>query len=199
MNFDPLLSLLDAAANDPILQFIAIIIGTFILEDAMTFLAAMQVAAGALPAWLALLALYLGIALGDVGLFGLGRLAATHPWARRYIGKRELDRARTWLNGRLMTAVISTRFLPGARLPTYTACGFLGVSFDRFVFSVIVGTILWTTLLFTVSIGFGLAVVSWFGEWRWPIGIAIALLLFILGRRLAAGRLSGKDDATRRE
>lgn len=199
MNVDPLVSLLDAAANNPLLQFIAIIAGTFILEDAMTFLAALQVSAGALPAWIGLLALYLGIALGDVGLFGLGRLAAYHPWARRYVAMDQIDRARKWLNGRLVTAVISTRFLPGARLPTYTACGFLGVSFDRFVLSVIVATIAWTTLLFTASLGLGLAMVEWFGAWRWPIGIALALSLFMIGRRIAARRLSRVHDAQRRE
>jgi membrane protein DedA with SNARE-associated domain len=195
MNTDPLVSLLDAAANNPVLQFIAIVIGTFILEDAMTIFTGLQVATGALPAWIGLLALYVGIALGDVGLFGLGWLAARHRWARRYVTMSEFERAKRWLNGRLVAAVISTRFLPGARLPTYTACGFLGVSFERFVASVIIGTIVWTTMLFTASLGIGMAIEDWLGKLRWPIGIAMAILFVLIGRRIVTTRLARTGEA----
>lgn len=69
-------SLLQYAAHHPGLQAGAIIVATFILEDAATILAAMQSAAGDLSIPVALGSLYVGIVLGDAGLYGLGRLAA---------------------------------------------------------------------------------------------------------------------------
>lgn len=50
---------------------LAVIIGTFILEDATTMIAAMAVDEGRLSVPLALVALYIGVAVGDLGLYGL--------------------------------------------------------------------------------------------------------------------------------
>ena len=84
-------SFLAAAAGSKPLQAAIIIGGTFILEDAATLLAAMQVATGFLSLPLALGALYAGIVLGDLGLYGLGWLSASHRWAQRLVPARRQD------------------------------------------------------------------------------------------------------------
>lgn len=193
MNSD-IFALVDGAVINPGLHSIALVLGTFVLEDATTAIAALQVTDGLLPAWLALSSLYVGIAAGDIGLFALGRLASQHKWARRFLALERIAKTRSWLDGRLMTAVISTRFLPGTRLPTYTACGFLGVSFDRFALSVIVATLLWTTLLFFALLVLGVAVLEHFGPWRWPITFGIAALIFLCGRRIGRCGASALQD-----
>ena len=88
--------LLASAGGSKPLQATAIIFGTFILEDAATLLAAMQVAAGAVSLPLALGALYAGIVLGDLGLYGLGLLSASHPWAQRLVPQRRQDIGHDW-------------------------------------------------------------------------------------------------------
>ena len=75
-----IMSLLALAGQSALFQAGAIILGTFILEDAATVAAAMQVEDGAVSIWLALMSLYAGIVLGDMGLYGLGRLSAYVPW-----------------------------------------------------------------------------------------------------------------------
>ncbi|MBN8900185.1 MAG: hypothetical protein J0H57_04055, partial [Rhodospirillales bacterium] len=60
-------SLLLWAGTSPFLQAAAIVLGTFILEDAATVGAAMQAQAGGIPIPLALGSLYVGIVLGDLG------------------------------------------------------------------------------------------------------------------------------------
>jgi len=182
------LAMLAEAAGNPWLQFCAVVGGTFILEDATTVIAAMAVSDHRLPLVLTLGALYVGVAAGDVGLFGLGQLAAVHPWARRYVVLDRMQAVRRWLDGRLVTAVIATRFLPGTRLPAYTACGFLGVSFRRFVVAVVVGTMLWTTLLFTASWSVGGLIMAHLGAWRWPVGTMAALAILGTGHWVAARR-----------
>ncbi len=113
-------TMLSAAAGSRPLQASTIIIGTFILEDAATLLAAVQVAAGGIPLVLALGALYAGIVLGDLGLYGLGKLSAGNAWARRLVPRQRRDLGRQWITGRVIPIVLVSRFVPGLRLPTYT-------------------------------------------------------------------------------
>src|ERR1700690_4413691 len=93
-------SLLAQAGYSPWFQAAAIIAGTFILEDAATVAAAMQVEDGALPLWLALMSLYAGIVLGDLGLYGLGRVSAHIPWVARQLPPRRQENIRAGSAGR---------------------------------------------------------------------------------------------------
>jgi membrane protein DedA with SNARE-associated domain len=174
--------LVDAAVRHPFLQGIAIVAGTFILEDLTTVLAALRVGIGALPMAVALPALWIGVALGDLGLYGFGRLAARHRWARRHIDLDRLERARRWIGGRLVIAVLSSRMMPGMRLPTYLACGFIGVPFGNFCLAVVAATSLWTTLLFGLSLAFGSLVLSELQAWRWPLGVGFGIVLLAVLR-----------------
>jgi len=65
-------SFLGAAAGSPPLEISVIILGTFILEDAATLLAAMQVAAGGVSLPLALASLYAGSSWAILAFMGWG-------------------------------------------------------------------------------------------------------------------------------
>jgi membrane protein DedA with SNARE-associated domain len=177
--------LLAIAGQSPLLQGAAIIIGTFILEDAATAAAAMSVQSGVVQAPVALISLYLGIVLGDIGLYGLGRLAAQVPWAMRLIPPQRQDRSRKWLERHVFKVVFAARFLPGVRLPTYTTCGFLGADLKKFILAAIGATLIWTTALFLVSLRVGKLLVEHLGAWRW-VGFAAFLLAIVVTGRLAA-------------
>ncbi len=177
--------LLEIAGRSPLLQGAAIIIGTFILEDGATAAAAMSVQSGGVHMPVALVSLYLGIVLGDVGLYGLGRLAFHVPWARALIPEQRQDRGRQWLERHVFKVVFVARFLPGVRLPTYTACGFLGADLKKFTAAAIGATLIWTTALFLVSLRVGKLLVEHLGAWRW-VGFAAFLLAIVLAGRLAA-------------
>jgi membrane protein DedA with SNARE-associated domain len=178
--------LLRLAGQHKLLQAIAIVLGTFILEDAATVLAAMQAETGLVPIWLALIALYIGIVVGDLGLYGLGRLASRVRWARRWVPPARFRAGQDWLHGRVFRVVLVSRFLPGMRLPTYTACGFLGADLRRFALAAIVATLAWTSLLFSVSLRIGQMLVDHFGAWRWAGAIGFALAVVLIGRAAAA-------------
>ncbi|MBN8891715.1 MAG: hypothetical protein BGP12_02055 [Rhodospirillales bacterium 70-18] len=182
-------ALLVAAGSSPLLQAGAIILATFILEDAATIFAAMAVADGRVLPATALAALYVGIVLGDLGLYGLGRLAAAVPPIARLIPPTRGEVVRAWLAGRVFRVVLVSRFLPGLRLPTYTTCGFLGADLRRFLLAAVVATSLWTTLLFVVSLHLGQVLIAHYGAWRWVGAAGLALGLILLGR--LAGRMQG--------
>jgi membrane protein DedA with SNARE-associated domain len=183
------LGLMHAAGQSKLLQALAIILGTFILEDAATVMAAMDADTGGVALWLALGSLYVGIVLGDLGLYGLGALAARVRWARRFVPPERYRRGREWLRTRTFKVVLVSRFLPGMRLPTYTACGFLGADLRRFALAAVVATLAWTSLLFGVSLRMGQLLIDHFGAWRWAGAAGFAVALVVIGR--FAARLQG--------
>jgi membrane protein DedA with SNARE-associated domain len=175
-------SLLALAGHSPLLQAIAIIVGTFILEDAATVIAAMQAEAGGMSIAVALAALFIGIVLGDLGLYGLGRLAGFMPWIDRLLPPRRQDMMRGWLAGRVFRVVLVSRFLPGMRLPTYSTCGFLRADLKQFTLAAICATLCWTSLLFGVSLRVGQFLMDHFGAWRWAGAGGFAVFVILAGR-----------------
>jgi membrane protein DedA with SNARE-associated domain len=176
--------LLAATAGIRTLQAAVIIGGTFVLEDAATLLAAMQVASGALSLPLALGSLYAGIVLGDLGLYGLGFLSASHSWAKRLVPPHRRDLGHSWVRQRVFRLVLVSRFVPGLRLPTYTTLGFLHAPLLHFAAAAIVATLIWTSGLFFVSLHLGTLMMQYLGIWRWA-GLAVFLGLIVIVGRLA--------------
>lgn len=186
-------SLLLLAGQSSLLQAAAIVFGTFILEDAATVAGAMQAQAGAIAIPLALGSLYVGIVLGDLGLYGLGRLAAQLPWIARRLPPQRQEMVRAWLEGRVFKVVLVSRFLPGLRLPTYTTCGFVGADLRQFALAAILATSVWTSLLFAVSMRIGQVLMDHLGAWRWAGAAGFALFVILAGRAAAAGlRTAGR-------
>lgn len=180
-------SLLAMAGHHPVLQATAIVLATFILEDAATVLAAMQAEEGGLSIALALLSLYAGIVLGDLGLYGLGRLSAMMPWIARWLPPQRTAAIRAWLEGRVFKVVLASRFLPGMRLPTYTTCGFVGANLRQFALAAVIATICWTSLLFGASLKVGQVLIDHFGAWRWAGAAGFAVFIILAGRLAACG------------
>ena len=174
--------LLEAAGHSAVLQGVAIILGTFILEDAATAAAALSVQSGTVQMPVALVSLYIGIVLGDLGLYGLGRLAASFAWARRMIPAPRQERGRAWLDRHVFKVVFISRFLPGARLPTYTACGFLHANLTKFTTAAIGATLIWTSALFLVSLRVGKFLLEQAGTWRWVGALGFIVVIAIAGR-----------------
>lgn len=167
------------ATGGQIAQAGAILLGTFVLEDAATVAAAMRAREGGIPIPLALAALYVGIVLGDLGLYGLGRLSARIGWVARRLPPRRTEGLRDWVGARVFRVVFVSRFIPGMRLPTYTACGYLRADLKRFALAAVVATSIWTTLLFGLSLRIGQMLIDHLGAWRWAgaAGFVVALLL----------------------
>jgi len=173
-------------------QAVAIIVGTFILEDAATLLAAMQVASGACALPVALGSLYTGIVLGDIGLYGLGRVSVTNPWAQRLVSKRRREIGHDWARKHVVRLVLVSRFIPGLRLPTYTTLGFLSAGIVQFGLASALAALIWTTGLFFLCLKLGLVMTHYLGIWRWA-GLVVFLIVLILMGRLAT-RLYNKGE-----
>ena len=144
----------------------------------MAIAAGVALATQGLLSWgLSLAAVGGGIAAGDLGLYGLGLAATRVPWLRaRYIGAKS-DWARDQIVRRLSSAVLLARVVPGLRLATYTACGFVRVPLVPFAVWVVVAVTLWTVGLYGLSAVIGQALAERFGL---PPAVAVALPIVVL-------------------
>ncbi|ATJ91395.1 DedA family protein [Acetobacter tropicalis] len=189
---DSLEHFLAATTAYPAVQVLIVILATFILEDAATVLTAIQVKLNALGPFEALIALYVGIVLGDVGLYGMGYLAARWPPARRWVNTPERDMQRQWLTQKLFKVVFISRFIPGTRLPLYTACGFFNAGLRTFTLATLAATLIWTSALFALSLHIGGYLLAHLGAWRWAGILGFVLVIIIMGRIVARMQKQGK-------
>src|SRR5436190_2254798 len=100
---------------------------TFILEDVAAVGAGLLLASGQISWPAAFLACFLGIWFGDVGLYAIARIGGRR-WFERSSFKRfapRVARSEQWFAKRGTPILIFSRLVPGARLPTYLAAGFL--------------------------------------------------------------------------
>lgn len=171
-----------AAAGSVTLITLAIMLGTFFLEDTTVVIVGVLAADGTIGVPHALASLYAGIIMGDLTLYCLGWLASTNARLARYIDHDFIAPFRAWLETRFVLTVFSARFIPGSRMPTYTASGFFRSPFSTFIVTAVIATLVWTTCLFTASFWFGSFTSGWLGHVRWGIAGAFLIGLFFIGR-----------------
>lgn len=157
----------------------AIILMSFLMEDLATVGAAMLAAAGTISPAMAATGLFIGIFLGDLSLYAAGALARRHTWTLKRLGTDRLQRGQDWLRQRYVVSLLTARCLPGMRLPTFAASGFLGLSFRTFFAVLLLAGVVWTALIFMIVYKLGLQVAEAMGPWRWiAAGTLIVLVLF---------------------
>lgn len=192
-------------------MILLLVAATFVSEDLTCIGAGLLVAQGSLPWLAATAACFVGIVLGDFMLYGAGRLGrpvtrvAPFRWLLR---TEDLERACRWFKERSAALILTGRFVPGTRLPTYTAAGVVRLPFPRFALWTLVAAALWTPLLVGTSVLFGAAVQEWLGVFRdralaWLAGTALVVLvvfrvLLALATQQGRQRLAGRWCRVRR-
>jgi len=169
--------------------FLAIFCGTFVLEDVALASALGLFADGKMALAPAFTACFLGISLGDLGLYGVGfavqRLNLTRFF--KSLAKYPVDqkaRSRDFMD----YPVILSRFVPGTRLPTYLAAGFLKYSFWRFAFLTLASVFAWVTFAFAA--GYSLQPLFWH---HWVLGV-LGILFFLSVSKSIIPKLFNKWD-----
>lgn len=191
-----------AGMAQPWLIALVLALTTLLLEDLAIAAGVAAATQGSISWELAFTAVGGGIALGDLGLYGLGLAATRVPWLRRkYIDGAEvkgeegpLQWASQQLFNRLASAVLLARVIPGLRLLTYTVSGFLRVPFWPFTGWVMVAVALWTAGLFWLSSVLGAALST---ALHVPAPIAVALPIVALALAIPLFRALKKHHVQR--
>jgi membrane protein DedA with SNARE-associated domain len=140
-------------------------LATLVSEDIACVSGGVLVAAGKLAFWPVTLACFAGIFTGDLLLVAAGwwggRRALTVWPLRSWVSAGAVDRAGRWFVRRGGPLILTSRFLPGTRLPVYVAAGVLRVPLGRFIPWFGLACALWTPLLVGVAVFAGGATLGW--------------------------------------
>ncbi|KJY81812.1 membrane protein [Vibrio galatheae] len=168
--------------NVPVtMLFVGIVLLSYLLEDLAIVTAATLAVQDQMSTSLALMAIFVGISSGDLGLYWLGKAAKKVRFLRyrlfRYQRARSLQRK---LHQQAFMTIFIVRFIPGLRTIGFTLSGFLDVPKARFFIAVLTATSLWTGLVFGSF--FQLGSMQWFQDnpMSWlliPVGLGLMLLL----------------------
>ena len=125
--------------------FFPIFFSTFVLEDLALASGIVLVSEQKMSFMTAFAACFLGIGLGDIGLYVIGYAASRFDIEKRFRFlkkyKSSMHRVR---NSKFLTySIFISRAIPGTRLPTYLSAGYLHYSFFRFVWLTALSVSLW--------------------------------------------------------
>src|SRR5262245_45379014 len=152
----------------PLAKAAGLFLATFVLEDVAAVGTGLLLASGGISWPPAFIACFLGIWMGDAGLYAVARYAGRGWFERsslRRFGARVAESER-WFAERGTPILIFSRFVPGARLPTYLAGGFLRVPMPRFLFVTGLASCVWTLAILFLAQTFGARLTSWLGTYK---------------------------------
>ncbi|HEX4947308.1 MAG TPA: alpha/beta fold hydrolase [Blastocatellia bacterium] len=183
-----------------------IIVATFVTEDLTTISVGVMVAQGRIEFLFGTVACFLGIFIGDILLYlagrYLGRPAVARAPLKWFVSEKAVAKSSAWFARQGVKVIFASRFVPGARLPTYFAAGLLHTKFWWFTFYFALACAVWTPLLVGLSAWLGDEVIKrvYFGQQHFLliallVGIVLLLLIKLLlrlamwrGRRLLLSR-----------
>jgi len=176
------------AAGGGLLALLGLFAAPFLHESLAFVAGAALIARGAVTPVLAGAVLLAGIVASDLALYGLGRLARRHAWARRLAGgapaaalARRMDRGMAW-------AIPTARLLPGLLFVTFVAYGWLGLPFRRFAAIAGLTAAVYTPVMLFVTLEAGKNLMPHWGAWTWPALLAALLLPMLAAQRVVAWR-----------
>ncbi|MDB6019563.1 MAG: hypothetical protein JWR19_4052 [Pedosphaera sp.] len=171
----------------PAMQALTLALLTFAQEDVPTVSAALLAAAGNLTWKAGFLGCFLGIWMGDALLYGVargvGRPLLERAWTKRFFDPLAVARSEQWFSQNGTWLLVSSRFIPGTRLPTYLAAGFLRLPFGRFLLVTGSAVAFWTIAIFALAHIFGSDLLNWlhrFNHSGWAILLMIAVLVILI-------------------
>jgi membrane protein DedA with SNARE-associated domain len=177
----------------PATQALTLALMTFVQEDVPTVGSALLAAAGGMTWKAGFIGCFLGIWAGDALLYclarGVGRPLLEQAWARRFFDPVAVARSERWFADKGGWLLVSSRFIPGTRLPTYLAAGFLRLPFGRFLLITGLVVAFWTVAIFGLADVFGAGLVTWLrrlshGGWALLVGVVIVVVLVRLLTRV---------------
>ena len=162
----------------------AIILLSFVSEDAATISSALSIFGGPISWPLGFVSCFTGIWLGDLGLYSLARCAGKNVlhsrWLARLADPATITRCEKTFAQNSAFTLIASRFIPGTRLPTYLAAGLFAMPARRFALITAIGALLWISVFFALTKLLGSHAVVWFTFTQTKIAAFVFTALLLL-------------------
>lgn len=129
--------------------FFSILFGTFILEDVTLAVALALVAEDKVSFEIAFAACFIGICLGDLGLYSIGYFSEKIKFINQF---KFIQKIKSTLHENkqsyLSYSIIVSRFIPGTRIPTYFISGFTKYPISKFILLTLITVFAWVAVAF---------------------------------------------------
>jgi membrane protein DedA with SNARE-associated domain len=189
-----------------VLTLLVIVLGTFVSEDATCIATGLLIQRGEIGLTRGILACVVGIYVGDLGLWALGRVCGSAllrwRWAERRLSHQRVRDARDWLERHAAGAIVGSRFLPGTRFVLYVMAGVLRLPGAVFAIWSLIAALLWTPTLVLLSASLGDAFVVRVSPlvgspWSSRVAAALVTLVLVQAVRKAADPRARRRMAAR--
>lgn len=130
--------------------YLAIFALPFIQEDAAVIGAATASMLGLAPTTFLVAAILSGLIASDAWKYWVGRLARRYEWAHKFAEKPGVSVAGDLVRKEFIQTMLTARFVPGTRIPTYVACGFFKAHYGKYVLALIFTASLYVAIMFTL-------------------------------------------------
>jgi len=162
-----------------------IVLLSFISEDAAAVSSALLVL-GDLVAWpVAFVSCFLGIWVGDLGIYSAARWGGRSVLRSRWLGQRidfdAVERLERNFSHRVGAALFASRFIPGTRVITYVAAGLLSTPPLRFGAITGCAVLVWVGTIFGLAKLLGASALSWLTTTQAKVGPIAVVALCIIG------------------
>ncbi|MEM8770879.1 MAG: hypothetical protein AAGD92_04420 [Pseudomonadota bacterium] len=171
------------AAMSGAVLYISIFALPFVQEDAAVIGAATASLAGAAPIEFILPAILTGLVASDAWKYWMGRLARRHDWAHRFAEKPGVSIAGDLIRKEFMQTMLTARFVPGTRIPTYVAAGFFKADYPRYVLTLVFTAALYVGIVFVLFHSIGAVAGEKAKIWL-PVGAIAILIVYVCVRWL---------------
>src|SRR5207249_4434133 len=162
----------------------AIILLSFVSEDAATISSALSIFGVPLKWPLGFASCFAVIWLGVLGVYSLARYAGKNVlrsrWLARFADQASITRCQKTFARNNSFALIASRFIPGTRLPTYLAAGLFAMPARRFALITAIGALLWISVFFALTKLLGSHAVVWFTFTQTKIAAFVFTALLLL-------------------
>ncbi len=158
-------------------KFLSLLFLPFAHEDLAILLGGYLVVNRLMPVGLVVVAIYLGMVVSDLALYGDRRRRTAHALAQPPGGQRLVSRASaTRLQRNLLGLAALGRVVPGVVFVVMIACGWARVPLTRVALASLLTSALYLPLMLYLVIVFGDAMDDRAGLWTWPflLGLLVA-------------------------
>ena len=172
----------------------AIILLSFVSEDAATISSALSIFGGPInwPLGSRRVLLGFGSAILVYSLARcLGKPILQSRWVARFTDPAAIERCQKTFNERGSMALLASRFVPGTRLPTYLAAGLLSMPVTRFAIVTAIAALLWIGGIFAIAKLLGSRALIGFSFLPGKIAGIVFTAVFLGGSVFLLGKSSG--------
>lgn len=169
-----------------LLIYLGLLFGSFVQEDAAVLTGATLATTREGETIAIYMTVLLGLFISDIWKYWVGWFAHKNERARNYADKKHVMNVKEGVNKHLLATLLSARFIPLTRIPTYVACGYFKIPYAKFCALIAFTAVLYVSAVFVIIHVLG-ELIGEKAMFAMPI-MALCILVVVIAARLILNR-----------